>query len=227
MGRVIYLNETVIGWNSKGQGSVTLSTTEAEYVSMSKGMKDLLFIKMCLNYIKMKVDLPMVVLIDNIGAIEMLDSKTGQCKTKHIDTRFHWIKQYVDDNQVKVDYIKSENNVADMLTKNLQPRLFERHSNKLVKDVIKKIDEMSDVGFFVRCNKRRIGKAQTQNDTDEAKEKRLKLLAEPMGEIKFYRINNGYKYRIAEWVPNQERLKRLREKVQGPRELYWMWKKGD
>ena len=67
---------------------------------------------MCLNYIKMKVDLPMVVLIDNIGAIEMLDSKTGQCKTKHIDTRFHWIKQYVDENRVKVDYIKSENNVS-------------------------------------------------------------------------------------------------------------------
>ena len=46
----------------------------------------------------------MVVLIDNIGAIEMLDSKTGQCKTKHIDTRFHWIKQYVDENKVKVKF---------------------------------------------------------------------------------------------------------------------------
>ena len=77
MGRVIYLNETPIGWNSKGQGSVTLSSTEAEYVLMSEGMKDLLFIEMCLTYIKIKVDLPMVVLIDNIGAIEMLDSKTG------------------------------------------------------------------------------------------------------------------------------------------------------
>ena len=84
------------GWNSKGQRSVMLSSTEAEYVLMSEGMKDLLFIEMCLTYIKIKVDLPMVVLIDNIGAIEMLDSKTGQCKTKHIDTRFHWIKQYVD-----------------------------------------------------------------------------------------------------------------------------------
>ena len=48
----------------------------------------------------------MVVLIDNIGAIEMLDSKTGQCKTKHIDTRFHWIKQYVDENKVKVNLCK-------------------------------------------------------------------------------------------------------------------------
>ena len=121
MSRVIYLNETPIGWNLKGQGSVTLTSTEAEYVSMSEGMKDLMFIKMCLNYIKMKVNLPMIVLINNIGAIEMLDSKTGQCKTKHIDTRFHWIKQYVDKDKVKVNYIKSEENVADIFTKNLQP----------------------------------------------------------------------------------------------------------
>ena len=153
MGRVIYLNETPIGWNSKGQRSLTLSSTEAEYVSMSEGMKDLLFIEMCLTYIKMKVDLPMVVLIDNIGAIEMLDSKTGQCKKKHIDTRFHWIKQYVDENKVKVNYVKSEDNVADILTKNLQPRLFEKHANKLVTNIGNASEPVKDVGFFVRCDK--------------------------------------------------------------------------
>ena len=120
---------------------------------------------MCLNYIKMKVNLPMIVLINNIGAIEMLDSKTGQCKTKHIDARFHWIKQYVDEDKVNVNYIKSENNVADILTKNLQPRLFEKHANKLVTNLVDKSKQMNDVGFFVRCNPRRIGKAGTWRDT--------------------------------------------------------------
>ena len=108
---------------------------------------------MCLTYIKIKVDLPMVVLIDNIGAIEMLDSKTGQCKTIHIDTRFHWIKQYVDENKVKVNYVKSENNVADILMKNLQPRLFEKHASKLVTNIVDESKQMNDVGFFVRCDK--------------------------------------------------------------------------
>ena len=101
----------------------------------------------------MKVNLPMIVLIDNIGAIEMLDSKTGQCKTKHIDTRFHWIKQYVDEDKVKVNYIKSEDNVADILTKNLQPRLFEKHANKLVTNIGNASEPVNDVGFFVRCDK--------------------------------------------------------------------------
>ena len=87
----------------------------------------------------------------------MLDSKTGQCKMKHIDTRFHWIKRYVEENKVKVNYVKSENksenNVADFLTKNLQPRLFKKHASKVVTNIVDKGKQMNDVGFFVRCKK--------------------------------------------------------------------------
>ena len=89
MGRIIYLNEVPIRWNSKAMSGVTLSSTLVEYVSMSEGLKDLEFIYMCLKYLKMKVNLPMLVLIDNIGAIEMLNLKTGKCRTKRVDTRYH------------------------------------------------------------------------------------------------------------------------------------------
>ena len=57
---------------------------------------------------------------------------------KHIDTRYNWIKQFVDNEIVDIKYIKSENNVADICIKNLLPKLFEKHSSKLI----------SDVGFF-------------------------------------------------------------------------------
>ena len=148
----------------------------------------------------MKVNLPMIVLIDNIGAIEMLDSKTDQCKTKHIDKRFHWINQYVDEDKVNVNYIKSENNVADLLTKNLQPRLFEKHTSKLVTNVVDKSKQMNDVGFFVRCNPRRIGKAGTWKDTWWAKEEKLAKLAEPMGEIRRH-VCWDTNYDITAWYP--------------------------
>ena len=151
----------------------------------------------------------------------MLDSKTGQCKMKHIDSRFHWIKQYFDENKVKVNYVKSENNVADILTKNLQPRLFEKHANKLVTNIGDEGKQMNDVGFFVRCNTRLMGKGKTWRDTDEAIEERLQLLAKPIGEILKYRTLFGY--RTIEWVPNRARLKQLRKKIQGPRQLYWMY----
>ena len=64
-----------------------------------------------------------------------------------------------------------------------------------------------------------MGKGQTWEDTDEAKEERPRLLAKPMGEIKMYRSVFGY--RTVEWAPNRKRLNRLRKKLQGPRELYW------
>ena len=111
MGMIIYLNDVPIGWNSKAMSGVTLSSREAEYVSMSEGLKDLKFIYMCLKYLKMKVNLPMLVLINNTGAIEMLNMKTGKCQTKHVNTRYHWIRQFVDNEIVGVKYIKSEDNV--------------------------------------------------------------------------------------------------------------------
>ena len=69
MGWLIYLNNALVGWNSKVMSGVTLSSTEAEYVSMLEGLKDLKFIYMSLKYLKMKVNLPMILLINNIGVI--------------------------------------------------------------------------------------------------------------------------------------------------------------
>ena len=117
----------------------------------------------------------------------------------------------MDNNTVKVAYVKLENNVADILTKNLQPRLFEKHASKLVTNIKNASEPVNDV-FFVRCNTRLIVKAETWKDTNWAKEERLRDLAEPMGEIRRYTSwNTGYG--ITKWYPNRERLKRLRKRV--------------
>ena len=52
MGRIIYLNGAPVGWNSKTMSGVTLSSTKAEYASMSEGLKKLKFIYMFLKYLK-------------------------------------------------------------------------------------------------------------------------------------------------------------------------------
>ena len=169
---------------------------------------------MCLKYLKMKVNLPMLVLIDNIGAIEMLNMKTGKCRTKHVDTRYHWIKQFVDDEIVDVKYIKSEDNVAYICTKNLHVKLFEKHLNELI----------SDVGLFTRCNTRQMGKAETWEDTYWAKEERLRRLAKPMGEIWKYHHDG---YGITKWYPDYMRLSRLKKRIQGPLQRNYMRRKYD
>ena len=157
----------------------------------------------------MKVNLPMLVLIDNIGAVEMLDMKSGKCRTKHVNTRFHWIKEFIDNEIVLVKYIKSEENVSDICTKNLPANLFKKHSSKLI----------TNVGFIVRCNTRLIGKAETWEDTCWTKEERLRRLAEPMGEIWKYHHDG---FGITKWYPNYGRLRRLKRRVQGPlQKNYW------
>ena len=90
---------------------------EAEYVSMSEGLNDLKFIYMSLKYLQMKVNLPMILLIDNIGVIEMLDVKTNKCRTKHVDTSNHWIREFIDNDLVKVKYMKLEDNTSDICKK--------------------------------------------------------------------------------------------------------------
>ena len=166
---------------------------------MSEGLKDLKFIFMCLKYLKMKVDLPMLILIDNIGAIEMLDLKTGKCHTKHVDTRYHWICEFIDDDIVTVKYVKSENNVSDICTKNLPSKLFEKHSNKLV----------SDVGLFTRCNTRQMGKGEPNPVERRKKRDRLDKYRLPLGRLET--LNTFWNFKITQWVPNMYRMDRLKK----------------
>ena len=78
----------------------------------------------------------MTVLIDNIGAIKMLDLKTTKCGIKHMDTRFHWIREYLSNDFVKVRYVKWEDNILDICTKNLSVNLHKKHLDKLILDVV-------------------------------------------------------------------------------------------
>ena len=124
---------------------VTLSSTKSEYVSMSEGLKDLKFSYTCLSFLQVKVKLSMTVIINNVGAIEMLSHHTISFRTKHVDTRFHWIWDNVPDKFVQVKYIKSEDNKLGICTITLTVPLFKKHAKKFV----------TDVRFCVWCDARR------------------------------------------------------------------------
>ena len=91
--------------------------------------------------------------------------------------------------------MKSEDSVSDIYTKNLPAKLFEKHSEKLV----------SDASLFTKCNTRLMGKEQTYQNTDRAKEERLRELAEPRGELQKW---NEYRsnYTITKWILDYGRL---------------------
>ena len=139
-GFCIYLMNCLVSWKSKGQDNVTLSSTEAEYVAISDLCKELMFIRMILIFLGVKIKLPIIVHCDNIGAIFLSYNAKVSQRTKHIDTRYKYVGEYVQEGIVKVVFVRSENNLADILTKNTSQDIFKKHANKLLTELPKSQD---------------------------------------------------------------------------------------
>ena len=99
---------------------------------MSEAVKEILFVMNLLEAMKIKVQLPVVVRVDNTGAIFMGNNVTTNQRTKHVDIRTKFVREYVEDGVIKIVFVKSVNNRADLMTKNVSGDLFERHSQELV-----------------------------------------------------------------------------------------------
>ena len=94
-GYVIHFCGVPVAWKSKSMRSVVLSTTEAEYVAISEVVKEIKFIYQLLESMDVKVPLPIKVRVDNIGAIWLVNNSGVSERTKHVDTRAHFVRTYV------------------------------------------------------------------------------------------------------------------------------------
>ena len=93
-GYIIYFCGIPMAWRSKGMKSVVLSTTEAEYMALSEVVKELKFIVQLLQTMNIEVELPITVHVDNVGAIWFSNICTISDRTKHIDIRTSFVKEY-------------------------------------------------------------------------------------------------------------------------------------
>ena len=84
-GFVLYLCGVPISWKSRGQKSVSLSSSEAEYIALSEAAKEVKFVYQVLTNMGIKVKLPIVVQVDNIGAIFMSGNIAISDRTKHVN----------------------------------------------------------------------------------------------------------------------------------------------
>ena len=133
-GYIIYFCGIPIAWRSKGLKSVVLSTTEAEYMALSEVVKELKFIVQLLQTMNIEVELPITVYVDNVGAIWLSNNRTTSDRTKHIDIRTSFVKEYQEDGKIIIKFVKSEDNEADIFTKNTTNVIFQNHQKKLVWD---------------------------------------------------------------------------------------------
>jgi len=108
----------VISWNTRAQKTVALSSTEAEYMSLSDTCRQLQWMHLLLYELGMPIDtIPLCG--DNQGAIFIASNPVQERRTKHIDIRYHYIRQVLEKGEVALYFIEGSENPADMLTKNL------------------------------------------------------------------------------------------------------------
>lgn len=116
-GYVFQMHGSTISWSSKKQTCVALSSTEAEFIALSETCKETLWIRRLLKDFNQPVDDATIIYEDNQGCLKLSERESFSGRSKHIDIRTHFMKDYK--GEIKCVYCPTENMIADMLTKPL------------------------------------------------------------------------------------------------------------
>jgi len=106
----------MVSWKSKVQSSVALSSCEAEYVAMSVAIQEIMFLRQLLNDFNVEVSV-VGLRVDSQSAIAVAKNPVHHQRCKHIDTKYHFIRQEVQSGNVSLIYVQSQDNLADPFTK--------------------------------------------------------------------------------------------------------------
>ena len=117
-GYVFLVNGGPVTWTSKVQKSVAASVTEAEYVSLSETSRESIWIKKLVSELGYEPT-AIEVRCDNQGAICLSKNPELHQRTKHIDIRYHFVREQVSNEVIQVLYTPTSEQPADMLTKSL------------------------------------------------------------------------------------------------------------
>lgn len=108
-----------ISWDSKKQRTVALSSTEAEFMSMTEAVKESIYLQRIFGEVGCEVSEPITLFNDNMGALKLAENPVTHNRTKHIDLRYHFIRDAIKDELVEVKHKETKDMLADLLTKGL------------------------------------------------------------------------------------------------------------
>src|SRR5712691_831153 len=131
-GYVYLAGNGAITWSSKRQKRQALSSTEAEYVSLSEAAREACWLRSLYGELGLlNEELPTRILGDNEGSISMTKKPQFHKRTKHIDTRWHWIRDLVQDSIITIESCRDADQTADVLTKALPRPKHEQHAAEM------------------------------------------------------------------------------------------------
>ena len=122
-GYIVYLHGSPIAWSARKQSIIALSTAEAEYIALTSVAREVLHLQSLLDELYDMPTLSTPIYCDNQAAIALASNTKFHARTKHIDIRFHFVRDCVRSEVFELVYCPTDENVADAFTKALaKPR---------------------------------------------------------------------------------------------------------
>lgn len=121
-----------ISWQVKKQQTVALSSCEAEYQGLAAAVQEALFLRGLLTEMGYEQTDATIIGEDNQSCIKMATNPVLHKRSKHIDTKYQFIRERVEGNSVQLKYTPTDSMAADILTKSLPQMKVEQHRKKLL-----------------------------------------------------------------------------------------------
>jgi hypothetical protein len=130
-GGEFFLGDSLVAWLSKKKGSISLSTTKAEYIAATTCCTQILWMIQTLADLKVTYIDPIPIHCDNTNAISVSKNLVLHSKTKHIPIKYHFLREQVTNKIVQLNYIPSTEQIVDIYTKPLAATPFGNLRQKL------------------------------------------------------------------------------------------------
>lgn len=113
-------------WASRRQTVVAQSTAEVEYIAAAEATKEILWLRELLKSVDAEQKNATVLRVDNQAAIKLIRNSELHRSTKHIDVRYHLIRDHVEKRNIEIEYVASKEQLGDIFTKELPKETFEQ-----------------------------------------------------------------------------------------------------
>lgn len=118
-GIIFYYGDSSISWSTKKQATVALSSCESEFIAATAAATQALWLKRLLSRLTHSNEEKVTIMVDNKSAIELMKNLVFHGRSKHIDTKYHFIRECVEREDLQVEFISGEYQKADILIKAL------------------------------------------------------------------------------------------------------------
>ncbi|KAK9077447.1 hypothetical protein SSX86_005784 [Deinandra increscens subsp. villosa] len=133
-GYAIYLGSNLVSWSARKQKTVSRSSTEAEYKALADTVAEITWLRSLLRELRVKVSAAPVLWCDNLGATYLTVNPIFHARTKHVEVDYHFVREQVARGNLRVHFISTDDQIADVFTKPLTSQRFASLRSKLKTD---------------------------------------------------------------------------------------------